>query len=92
MDFTSFPIWTAIHVKDVAVAIKKILNKFNNKIINLAYKNPMCAEEVIQYLYKIYKKKFYFLTRINLNIKTLSNLITTSFKNRLKEEVLNYHD
>ena len=94
MDFTSFPIWTAIHVKDVAVAIKKILNKkFNNKIINLAYKNPMCAEEVIQYLYKIYKKKILFPNKNKFEYKNFKqNLITTSFKNRLKEEVLNYHD
>ena len=59
----------------------------------MAYKNPMCAEEVIQYLYKIYKKKILFPNKNKFEYKNFKqNLITTSFKNRLKEEVLNYHD
>ena len=86
--------WTGIYIKDIVFGINKIIKyKFKKKIINFAYKNPLSSQEVIEYLYKINKKKIKFKKKNKFEYyKTQQNIISGSFKKRLKEEFIKFND
>lgn len=92
--FYDLHLWTGIHIKDIIFGINKLIKyKFKNKIINFAYKNPLSSQEVIEYLYKINKKKIKFENKNKFKyFKTRQNIIPGSLKKRLKEEFLRLND
>lgn len=92
--FKNLCLWTAIHIKDIILGINMIIkSKFNKKIINFAYKNPLCAQEAIEYLYKINNKNIKFKTKKKFKYhKFKQNIILGSLKKRLKEEFLKFND
>ena len=92
--FYDLYLWTGIHIKDIILGLNKLIKyKFKNKIINFAYKNPLSSQEVIEYLYKINKRKIKFKDKNKFKYyKTQQKILLGSFKKRLKEEFIKLND